>query len=158
MNEPLDVRAGLPPGWATVKATPCKGKDLRAGDLFSGGGPDHWENFGCIGGLEGIGQEVWLRTNNAPGPDADPEADVFRLRVLVDGEDGTGRDRVDRRALLAKVERLTVALGNLVGPAEAFVREMTGTVDLTAVERAQLAALRQGLAEAQEVLGGLPEV
>ncbi len=62
----------------TVKATPCKGRDLKPGDLFSIEGPEYWNFFDLTGS---VGEQVYIRTNTPADrfPDADEE--IYRIEV-----------------------------------------------------------------------------
>lgn len=63
---------------ATIKAEPCRGKDLKPGDLFSTAGPGYWDHFAE---LPGVGQRVYIRTNS-PVLSGDGDEPVYRITII----------------------------------------------------------------------------
>ncbi len=63
----------------TVKATLCKGRDLKPGDLFSTVPQEYWSLIDWRGS---VGERVYIRTNTPADrfPDADEE--IYRIEVV----------------------------------------------------------------------------
>lgn len=55
-----------------------KAKDLKAGDLFSTAGQEHW---GLIDTLTAVGERVYIRTNT-PCPTTQAEDEIYRITVI----------------------------------------------------------------------------
>jgi hypothetical protein len=64
-----------------IRATRCKGKDLKPGDLFSTAGPEYWADFKS---KQSIGERVYIRTHAPATPETGPEADVYRIEIVAD--------------------------------------------------------------------------
>lgn len=66
---------------ARITATPVKGRDLKAGDLFSTLGPIYWRTAMDRGS---VGERVYIRTH-APADDfVDADSIVFRITITED--------------------------------------------------------------------------
>lgn len=63
----------------TVKATLCKGRDLKAGDLFSTVGQGYWSTIDLTGS---VGECVYIRTNTPADNFEDADEDIFRVEVI----------------------------------------------------------------------------
>lgn len=60
-------------------ATKVKGKDLKAGDLFSTAGESYWNEQNVMRNLS-VGEKVYIRTE-VPLPEGELEADVYKIEV-----------------------------------------------------------------------------
>lgn len=68
---------------AKVTCEAVAGKDLKPGDLFSTAGPQYWDRFDEA---MGVGERVYIRTNNPPHAADDCEKVVYRLTITTDEE------------------------------------------------------------------------
>lgn len=59
-----------------IIAEPCKGHELKPGELWSTHGPEYWDN---VRNQFSIGEKVYIRTEMPAG--ADRARRVFRIRV-----------------------------------------------------------------------------
>lgn len=64
----------------TINATPCKGRDLEPGDLFSTMGPIYWRAAMNRGS---VGERVYIRTHASADEFKDADDTVFRITVTV---------------------------------------------------------------------------
>ncbi len=62
-----------------IIATPCIGRDLRPGDLFSTAGPEYWDTYEERGS---IGERVYIRTCEPSGNAPDASEVVYRIEVV----------------------------------------------------------------------------
>ena len=60
-----------------IKATKIKGKDLKAGDLFSTADQLYWDN---IESKMSIGEKVYIRTNT-PCPKDQANEEIFKIVI-----------------------------------------------------------------------------
>lgn len=66
-----------------IIATLIKGKDLKAGDLFSTAGQDYWdvvENLRETDPLR-IGEKVYIRTDT-PCPDGQENEEIYKILII----------------------------------------------------------------------------
>jgi len=66
-----------------IKATPIKGKDLLAGDLFSIAGPVYWNNHHEHGA---VGEKVYIRTETPFSTAPDYDEIVYKIEILAKGD------------------------------------------------------------------------
>lgn len=62
-----------------IKATKCKGLELKPGDLFSTVGPEYWDHFTE---RDSIGERVYIRTNTPASNANDCNTDVYLIEVV----------------------------------------------------------------------------
>jgi len=65
-----------------IIASPCKGRDLKPGDLFSTVGPSYWDHFHEN---RSIGERVYIRTETPCENAPDADAPVFRVTIDTSG-------------------------------------------------------------------------
>lgn len=61
-----------------INTEQCTGRDLKPGDLFSIAGPDYWAGFET---RHGIGEKVYIRTEEPCDNAPDADAKVFRITI-----------------------------------------------------------------------------
>lgn len=64
---------------AKIKTEKVKGKDLKAGDLFSCLDQKGWDEYMKIG----VGSKVFVRTNT-PCPENQVEEEIYRITIIKD--------------------------------------------------------------------------
>lgn len=63
----------------TIRATLCKGRDLKPGDLFSTEGQDYWGTFDQN---LSVGERVYIRTNTPADLYPDLDEEIYRIEVM----------------------------------------------------------------------------
>ena len=74
-----------------IIATPCLGKDLKPGELFSTVGQAYWNT---MENRKSIGEKVFVRTNN-PCEKDDADYPLYRLEIVSENRDSTSQGTVD---------------------------------------------------------------
>jgi hypothetical protein len=60
-----------------IIATPCKGRDLQPGDLFSTGDQTYWNSYDPLS----VGQKVYIRTQAPSDLFEDADEEIYRITI-----------------------------------------------------------------------------